>query len=290
MQKIPAGDSIAFGYRFLFGQIGTVVRAAGLPAIVYASADYAARAYAAMQPVPEPGSPPGPDVIAVGALAFFIEVFAGSAAAIAMTRAVFAERGIEPRLPFASSVVRMAGANMRFIAGTAVLVMFATLISIIGLGLAGFDPESDASFEPTLSVFVAMFLSWGLFLYAFVSMVRMGFFLAPVVAVERKGGLIRSHELTKGNVWRAIAVSFALGLPVALIAFLAAVAVVQSAFGGEPITPGPEAVRRLQQAVADNLLVWEALTAVIFVFYAGLIYSGVAFAYAAIAPRDPPVL
>src|SRR5882724_9037724 len=52
MAKIPVGRTIGTAYGFLFGQIGTILGIAGVPAILYAGADYASRAHAAAQPVP----------------------------------------------------------------------------------------------------------------------------------------------------------------------------------------------------------------------------------------------
>src|ERR1043165_6180292 len=90
MAKIPVGRTIAAAYGFLFGQIGTILGIAGLPAVLYAGADYASRAYAAAHPVP-------PDVDAVaasgaGALvtlcAELVKLFALSVAASGITRLV----------------------------------------------------------------------------------------------------------------------------------------------------------------------------------------------------------
>jgi hypothetical protein len=294
MARIPVGKTIAFAYGFLFGQIGTVVAAAGIPALVYAGADFVSRSFAAAQPPLQAGARPGGAVVLAGLGAIAAAIAASSASAIAVTRVVSAQLGSAPRLPFEMSVIRMAAANIRFLLGTAVLVALAAGVSYVGYRLAGVPLQGQIEVQPTAAILLAAVVSWTSFIYVFVSTIRMGFLLPAVVAAEAKGGLKRSHELTQGNTWRAIAVAFALGLPIVMLAVGAAVMIVRSAlgpdFGASAVTP--ELVQRVQQAINDRLLPWELFNAVIFVLYSGLMYSGVAFAYRAVAAadRDKPAL
>jgi hypothetical protein len=291
MAKIPAGKTILFAYGFLIGEIGTVVAATGFPALLYAGADYASRAYASSHPV-QPGEPPGAAVALVGLGVLAVAVLASSVSAMAVTRVVFAHEGVAARQSFGVSVIRMAAANLRFMVGAVALIVFAVGVSYVAYRLAGVPLDGGGEIQPTASLLLASVVSWTVFAYAFLSMIRMGFLLPAVVSAEAKGGLKRSHDLTYGNTWRIVGIAFALGLPIVLLAGGAGVAVMRSALGPDAASGAvpAELVRRVQEAIAERLFAWEAFNAVIFVLYSGLMYGGAAYAYRAVAPRGTPVL
>src|SRR5262249_44631994 len=121
----------------------------------------------------------------------------------------------------------------------------------------------------------------------FLMIVQMGFLLPAVVAAEAKGGLKRSHDLTRGNIWRVAAIALALVLPVLFLVIAAAAVILSSAlgpdFGPAPVTP--EVMQRAENAINQQLLPWEILNAVIFVLFSGLVYSGAALAYLAVTGK-----
>jgi hypothetical protein len=128
------------------------------------------------------------------------------------------------------------------------------------------------------------------FIYALVTIMRMGFLLPPVVVAEDKGGLRRAHDLTKGNFWRVLAVTLALGLPVLALLLAGEGVVLRSALGPNIANlSATEFMDKAEQAINEKLLPWTIFTTVIFILGSGLVFSGAAFAYRAVAgPDDEP--
>ena len=116
----------------------------------------------------------------------------------------------------------------------------------------------------------------------------MGFLLPPTVAMEETGGLRRTHELSKGNVWRVLAIVAALGLPILLLMFGAEAAILSSALGPNFASLSPsEFFEKAGQAMEQKLAAWQMFSALLFVLGSGLIYSGAAFAYRARTSPEP---
>ena len=292
MAKIPVGRTIGAAYGFLFVQIGSILAVAGLPAILYAGADYASRAYAAAQPVqPDTGgfAGDGADLL-VTLCAELVKLLALSVAAGGVTRIVLElHPGTPAYFPLDRTAWRMFGANLRFVLGAALLIALAMLVTLVLFRLAGIPFQAEAAdLQPTMAVFLAALVSWAVAFYAFLSILQIGFLLPAVVAAEAKGGLKRSHALAQGNVWRLIGIVLVLGLPIVLLLAAAAAVVLSAAlgsdFGTAPMTP--ELMRRAEDAIAQRLLPWEILNAVLFVLFAGLMYSGSAYAYLAAAENS----
>ena len=49
-----------------------------------------------------------------------------------------------------------------------------------------------------------------------------------------------------------------------------------------------ELIRRAEEAIAQNVLLWEVFNMMIFILAAGLIYSAAAYAYQAATGKPPP--
>jgi hypothetical protein len=290
MAQIPVGPTIGAAYSFLFGQIGTILAHAGLPAILYAGADYLSRSYTAAHPA-QPGADEflaGGPALLVMASAELVKLFALSVAAAAIARVVLGLRNGDP-VYFAldRTAWRMFLANLRFVLGATVLILLAAGVSLAAYSLAGIPIAQEVEVQPTMAVVLAAFVSYAVFLSAFVSILQLGFLLPAVVANEARGGLKRSYLLARGNAWRLLAIALALGLPVLLLVFAAAAMVLSSALGPDFGTAAvtPELMRRAEDAIAQRLLPWEILNAVIFVLFSGLVYSGSAYAYLAAAGK-----
>ena len=144
--------------------------------------------------------------------------------------------------------------------------------------------------RPTLASLLAELISWAVFLYAFVTVMRMGFLLPATVVAEEKGGLRRSHDLTRGNVWRILLIVLALGLPILLLVVGGETVVLRSALGPDFMRLSPtDFFQRAGRAMDDKALPWGIFTTVVFILGSGLIYSGAAFAYRAIlGGAEPP--
>ena len=298
MQPIPVGETIAFAYRFLFARIGTIIGIAWLPAVLSSAASYLISTYAATHRAElEVGDPQA-------AMAYFlvsfaglmVTVFAASVVAVAITRQVLGQGSSGMVLYFAAgrSEWRMFAANIRYLLAIGALVGLATLIAMLAFLLAGVPLDGSEPVQPSAAIILAGLISLFVFLYAFATIVRVGFLLPPSIAAEEKGGLRRSFELTKGNFWRVLAIMLALAFPLMLLMLGGEAAVLRAALGPEFARMNPtEFMQRAGQAMEAKRLPWTIFTTVIFILGSGLIYSGAAFAYRAATgtgrlPSSPP--
>ncbi len=293
MQKIPVGQTIASAYQFLFARIGTIIGIAWLPAVLSSAVSYMIRSYAAMHRAElEAGDPQATGAyVVVSLLGLLVMIFMASVVAVAITRQVLGQGSSGVVLYFAAgrSEWRMLAANIRYLLAIFVLVGLALLITILAFLLSGVPLDAPERIQPNAATILAGLISWFVFLYAFATILRVGFLLPPTVVSEEKGGLRRSHELTKGNFWRALAVILALGLPLLLLVVGGEVAVLRAALGPEFARMNPtEFFQRAGQAMEAKLLPWTIFTTVIFILGSGLIYSGAAFAYRAAAGDGRP--
>jgi hypothetical protein len=292
MQKIPVGQTIALAYQFLFARIGTIIGIAWLPAVLSSAASYLISTYAAMHRAElQAGEPQATGAyIAVSALGLLVTIFMASVVAVAITRQVLGQGSSGVVLYFAAgrSEWRMLAANIRYLLSIFALVSLAALITILAFLLSGTPLEAPEKIQPSAATILAGLISWFVFLYAFATILRVGFLLPPAVVAEERSGLRRSYELTKGNFWRALAVVLALGLPLALLVLGGEAAVLRAALGPDFARMAPtEFMQRAGQAMEAKLLPWTIFTTVIFILGSGLIYSGAAFAYRAAAGNQP---
>ncbi len=290
MNKLPAGEIIASSYRFLFGQIGTVLAITWLPAALYAGADYAAHvSLAAHRAELEAGDLRAQGLYGVvAAAAFLVAIFARSTAAVGITREIFGWRVQGPiHFPVDRTALRMFLAALRFWIGSAALIGLAFGIAVLGLLLAGVPPDASGQLPITPAALLAMFIAWAALLYAFATMLRMGFLLPAVVVAEEKGGLKRSHDLTKGNFWRILVVAIALVLPSLVLLIAGETAVLGATLAPDAAERGDlfRLMERAEAAVDRQLVPWEIFNAGVFVLYSGLTYSGAANAYRALTGK-----
>lgn len=288
MQKIPVGPTIAFAYRFLIREIGIVVGICWLPAVLYSSVNYLTHLYAmenrALLDAHDPQAAGAYFLLSIFSLA--VTLYTSSMVAIAITRQVMG-RERPPGvllLYFAAgrSEWRMLGANIRFLLAAGALVFIAGLVSLAAFLIAGTPLSAPEQMLPTAANIAAALVAWGSLIYAFVSIVQIGFLLPPSVVMEEKGGLRRAHELAKGNVWRVLAIVAALGLPILLLIMGAEAAILRSALGPNFAGLNPsDFFDKAEQAIEQKLAPWQIFSAIVFVLGSGLIYSGAAFAYRA---------
>jgi hypothetical protein len=298
MQKIPVGQTIAFAYHFLFARIGTIIGIAWLPAVLSSAVSYMITTYAAMHRAEfEAGDPRAAGAyLVVSILGLVVTIFMASVVAVAITRQVLGQGSSGVVLYFAAgrSEWRMLAANVRYLLAIFALIALAALITILAFMLSGIPLDAPERIQPSAATILAGLISWFVFLYALATILRVGFLLPPSIVAEEKGGLRRSYELTKGNVWRALAVILALGLPLLLLVLGGEAAVLRAALGPEFARMNPtEFFQRAGQAMEAKLLPWTIFTTVVFILGSGLIYSGAAFAYRAVAgdsrhPLSPP--
>ena len=291
MQKIPVGPTIAFAYRFLVQEIGTVVGISWIPAVLFAGVNYLTRLYAfenrALLDSNDAQTAVGYLLLSIVSLA--VTLYASSIVAIAITRQVNGREGRERPpvvllLYFAAgrSEWRMLGANIRFLMASVALLLLAAGVALAAFLIAGTPLNAPEQMTPTGASIAAALVAWAGMIYAFISIAQMGFLLPAVVTLEEKGGLRRAHELTKGNVWRVLAVVAALGLPVLLLVLGAEAAILRSVVGTDfgALTP-TEFFDKAEEAMEQKLLPWQIFSAIVFMLGSGLFYSGAAFAYRA---------
>ncbi len=298
MQKIPVGQTIALAYHFLFARIGTIIGIAWLPAVLSSAVSYMISTYAAMHRAEfEAGDPRATAAyMLVSLLGLVVTLFMASVVAVAITRQVLGEGSSGVVLYFAAGRTewRMLAANVRYLLAVFAMIAFAATITALAFLLSGIPLGAPEQIQPSAATILAGLISWFVFLYALVTILRVGFLLPPSIVAEEKGGLRRSYELTKGNVWRALAVLLALGLPLLLLILGGEAAVLRAALGPEFARMNPtEFFQRAGQAMEAKLLPWTIFTTVVFILGSGLIYSGAAFAYRAVAgdrrqPLSPP--
>jgi hypothetical protein len=176
----------------------------------------------------------------------------------------------------------MLGANIRFLLAAGALLLLAVLVYTAALLIAGAPLNAPQQMVPTGATIAAGVVGLGALIYAFVSIVQIGFLLPATVTMEEKGGLRRSHELAKGNVWRVLVIVAALGLPILLLILGAEAAILRSALGPNFANLSPsEFFDKAGQAMEQKLGPWQIFSAIVFVLGSGLLYSGAAFAYRA---------
>jgi hypothetical protein len=286
MHKIPVVRTIAFAYRFLIREIGIVLGICWLPALMFSGANYLTRLYAienrAGLEINDPQTEGALFLLTVLSLA--ATLYASSVVAVGITRQVMGHErppGVL-LLYFAAgrSEWRMLGAYILFMLAAVALIVAAAFVAALAFLIAGAPLTTPERMMPTAANIVAAFVAWTALLSAFVGIVQVGFLLPPAVVMDEKGGLRRTYELAKGNVWRLVAITIALGLPILLLVAGAEAAIVESALGPNAANLSPtEFLEKAGQAMEQKLGAWQIFSAIMFILGSGLIYSGAAFAY-----------
>ncbi|HXJ03104.1 MAG TPA: hypothetical protein VNH44_17930 [Micropepsaceae bacterium] len=291
MTKIPVGPTIASAYRFLMTEIGTIVGIAWLPAVLSSAVSYAARLYESEHRAlidAGDGQAAG-SYLVLSLTSLIVVLFACSIVGVAITRIALGQERPPGTLLlyFAAGRTewRMFAANVRYLFGTGALLALGLLITLIAFVLSGTPLEAPDQIRPTAATILAGLIGWAVFLYAGATILRMGFMLPATIVAEDKGGLRRSHDLTKGNFWRILAIALALGLPFLLLLLGGEIVVLRAALGPDLLRMTPaDFFQKADEAMDAKLLPWQIFSAVIFVLASGLFYSGAAFAYRAAQP------
>jgi len=291
MNKIPVGKTVAFAYSFLFTRFGTVVGITTLPALLAAAVDYLVRSYISAEDTP---SVAGTNLL-ISIAGMATTVFVWAVAAVGITRAALGQPlgSGAYYFPVSMTELRMFGAMLRFWLGVAALLLLASLLASVGFMLAGVPLEGSSEPEPSAALLVAGIIAWAAFGYAIYTIFRMGFLLSPTAVCESKGGLQRSHDLARGNFWRIVAIVLALVVPILFLLSVAGAIILQAALGADyrriiEEDGMNELIRRAEEAIAQNLLLWELFNMAIFILAAGLIFSAAAYAYQALTAKPAP--
>ncbi len=291
MNKIPVVKTVAFAYNFLFTRIGTVAGVAALPAVLASAVDYLVRSYTSTDETEAAG---GANLL-IWLLGTVTTIFISSVATVGITRAALG-------LPLGSGAyyfpvgtleLRMFVTKLRFWLGVAVLLILASLVASVTFMLAGVPIDGAGTVEPSAATLLAGLATWTAFGYAIVTIMRMGFLLSATVVSENKAGLRRSHDLSRGNFWRMVAVVLALAAPILVLVSVAGAVILRASLGPDYARVLEqegmlELMRRGEDAVAQNLLLWEVFNTAIFILASGLIYAASAYAYRALIGKPLP--
>src|ERR1700680_1667444 len=180
MQKIPVGQTIAFSYRFLFAEIGTIIGISWLPAVLSSLASYLTAIYAAFHRANiDAGDPQTVAlylVVSVAGLA--VTGFAASMITVAITRHVLGQRSTGVTAYFAAgrSEWRMFAATIRYLLGAAGLIVLVAIITAGVFRVAGLSLCVPARAAASAASISAQLISWAVFLAALMVILHMGFF------------------------------------------------------------------------------------------------------------------
>jgi hypothetical protein len=282
MNKLPIGQTIAFGYAFLVNEFSTVVRICWIPSLLVVAVEYLGNRYTLYYAADAEGAGFALADFAVVFFVMAITLYSSSVMAVGVTRAAM-------KLPISASTFyfpiggtewRMLGANVRYILAVVVLLLLAGIASAVVLLLAGVDFTQPAEAQPaSLGTLIGSLISFLIVGYAVVSAARMAFFLPAVVVTEDKG-LERAYSAAAGNVWRILVVLVAIAVP-----FLIVGTVVQTAFGfstfGEDVLSGDmeDMMANMEEAVLSQPLLWAVYGFIYNIALMGVLPSAAAFAF-----------
>lgn len=226
MNRISVGQTIGRGYRFLFRRFFAVLGLSWLPALALGIAGYFWLLHFAADVALLEKNAGGVRLywLMLDALTLVVAVsFFGATIAVPATREAL---GLHDETVFAHFVVgrremRLFLALLRY----AVLVASAAVLLIFALGFA-------ARFATPFLVAKLGSAQWhgiplGLFVMGVTGFVltaalaflllRLGFFLLPIAAVEERARVTRAWMLSRRNFWRVLVATLALALPVDFI-------------------------------------------------------------------------
>ncbi|MGQ0742222.1 MAG: hypothetical protein ACT4OG_08025 [Alphaproteobacteria bacterium] len=220
---------------------------------------------------------------------FLLNLFLQSAAAIGLTRV---SMGLDTNIASANfwlgaSVWKLFGAwfatYLIVYAANVVLVFAFIIVVVVAVAVL-----ADVSVSAAIAICVAAFLTI-LALAAYIS-IRLNFFLPPLIVSEKKLDLLRSWTLSKGNVWRILAIYVSLVPPLVALAMIAGAAKVIAFFVLLPNWVG--AIRERLSALADwnafSILAQDALprlppliaaSFLLYVLFSAMLYAATARAY-----------
>ena len=231
MRKIPVWKTIADGYSFTFGHLGTIIGLIWLPMVIVSLAGYFAMSqyYGTMPSAMEAG-----DSGAIGRSVLVVLLW--SVASLVLSSMMYAAvtrqaLGLRhgPALvnfQFGAGELRVLGAILAFAGIVVVFMLIYMLVLGTAAGLARVLPAPAQG-----AVAIAIGLSAIVILFALVyAMVRLSFLLIPATVAEEKIGLAQSWQMTGGNFWRIFLIGLATLGPLIVLMAGAEIAILGPAF------------------------------------------------------------
>lgn len=310
MGKIPLERTIGDTYRFAFGNILSIFGIAWLPCVLmiaagaavvwwllpdFAAIDWSAQPDAAINH--EVGIRLWLKMLSVLPLLYVLIYVLFAMVTVGIQRKAL---GLHPGLVF---VYFSLGAEVWRLLGAMILAVLAvcfnaacTVASVMAVFWLGQHYQLPSAYGLVETVAVIAGVFW--FYY---SLVRLAFFIAPVVVAEGGFGLARSWQLGRRNFWRIVAIVlacvfgpmlvFSMVSQIVVMPFMstALLQVQQAALDHRVLTPQQMWVI-LGPAVHRFLPFWIAYEAVVFPIILGLQNAVSAFAYRNLAGAEAPAV
>jgi hypothetical protein len=274
MNKIPVGQTIAFGYAFLITEFWTVLRICRIPALLFVAVDYLGRRYMLFYSTGEAMLINFVAMLSV----IFILFLTSSVMLVGVTRAAMGLplNSTNYYFPLGSNEWRMLGVYFQYVLAVLGMFFLAILVGTLALALAGFDFLQVADAQPPgVAVLVLLIAAGCVCIVAF----RLAFFL-PAVVVAENSGLARAYNFAAGNLWRLLIVLMAIGGPILIISTIFQTGIVFSTFEQGALAGGATTVMDiLEVGAATRPLLWGAYLFVYNIVIMGIIPSAAAFAY-----------
>jgi hypothetical protein len=292
MNKIPVGATIAYAYRFAFGQAPTLLRAIWLPLLLQLVLAFflikrSALLFAAMNAQdPSATTLVGPVLLLVPVIIilFFVQLTAAMETAL----------GNPPRSWF---TFRLDKPMWRLLGGfviTALIITAAMIGYLMVLYVVAFLAEATlkASVSAGTARSLAILIAAGVVLVAYGGViflaVRFLFLTAPISVAQRQIGLTQAWHLSAGNFWRILLIALAILIPILIVNY----AFTLSLTGLPPAMPGAskqareaaEAAWRVAEmnAMAERWYLTLPLSGVLLLFQFGAGCAAQVFAYRAL--------
>lgn len=282
MNKLPIGQTIAFGYTFLVTEFLTVLRICWIPALLMVAVEYLGNRYSLYYTADAERAGFALADFAVVFCVMAIALYSSSVMAVGVTRAAMGlPLNASPfYFPLGRTEWRMLGANVRYILAAAVLLLLAGIASAVVLLLSGVDFSQPAEAQSAgIGVLIGSLVSFFIIGYALVSAVRMAFFLPAVVVVEDKG-LERAYGAAAGNISRILVVLLAIAIPFLIVGTMVQTAIGFSAFGENVLSGDMEdMMAAMEEVVLTQPLAWAAYGFISNVALMGVLPSAAGFAY-----------
>lgn len=297
MQKISVGRCIARAYGFLLGRFFPIIGLAWLPALIYAGLQFhVLQTLVTMFPGGKPEPSELPHVAAFFLGVAVMGALLRASIAISLTQDAL---GARKDLTLAHLVVGPRELRL-FLAAVRLVVVFAAgyiawaVATVIGmtqathLAAAGGPAALIVNGHPLLP-FVVGIVAFALLITLLLAILRLGFLIVPIAAVEHNASLTRSWALTKSSAWRIVVILLATIFPVAFAAGCAVWYATGNALSNavhHMTSMHPADPTYLFQYYADHALLLASVSALSLIVTAALGAGAMSAAYKTVTGHD----
>jgi hypothetical protein len=280
MSKIPVGKTIAYAYSFTFGHLGTIIGLVWLPLVLKTVLNFLPH-IAGNGIDPTDLSPLMQASQAIGGVAIVaLSLLLNAMIYVAVTRQALG--------------LRQGGATVHFALGMPEFRAFGALLLLVVIALAFMATYMGATLiaaaagerSPPMAVVAGVIAIGGAFAFVYI-LLRLAFFVAPVIVAEDQANLGRGWTLAQGNFWRILAVVLATGVPL-MVAYMIGTWILLGSDATTYFSPAA-AASNLDAMVKHEMLILDrhlpallGLDLILAPFNLGLIFGASAFAYRAV--------